>query len=557
MAGVVVLVLLVASAFKGPDERAAVQAYARAWERGDTRAMHRLLTGAAKGAHPYDDFAARQQGALATATATKVATGTPRKAGEHSWRLPVRVETKAFGPVRGVVAFDVADEDGEARLDWHPEDVFPGLARGERLKRTTRMPDRADLLARDGTALAEGTERTSTLGAAAEAIVGTVGPVPKERAAEVRRRGLPTDAQIGLTGLERIFEERLAGTPGGELRAGLRLLAKREPRKAQPVRTTLDVGVQTAAVASLAGRLGGVVALDPRNGEVLGVAGIGFSGLQPPGSTFKIITLAAALDAGVAKPSDTFPVQTAATLSGVELENANGEACGGTLAESFAESCNSVFAPMGAKLGAKRLVAAAERFGFNTPPGIVGAATSTIPPAEEIGDDLAVGSSAIGQGRVQASALQMALVAATIARRGKRPAPTLDLEAAKQDAPTTTAVPASVARRVGRMMTGVVNAGTGTSAAIPGVTVAGKTGTAELRSTKRCEPDPSGVGGSESCPADQQPDPTDTTAWFAAYAPAGDRQPRVAVGLYVVGAGAGGETAAPAAKQVLLAALKR
>ena len=82
----------------------------------------------------------------------------------------------------------------------------------------------------------------------------------------------------------------------------------------------------------------------------------------------------------------------------MKLENANGEYCGGTLAHAFAVSCNSVFAPLGAKLGATRLVAIAERFGFNQAPDIAGAATSSIPPPPEIGDDLAVGSSAIGQG---------------------------------------------------------------------------------------------------------------------------------------------------------------
>ena len=140
----------------------------------------------------------------------------------------------------------------------------------------------------------------------------------------------------------------------------------------------------------------------------------------------KIITLTGALEKGEVKASDNFPFQTATTLSGVELQNANGESCGGSLAETFAESCNSVFAPMGAKLGGKGLVDIAERFGFNKPPAIPGAAISTIPPAEEIGDDLAVGSSAIGQGRVQATTLQMTLVAATIAMRGRKPALTLD-----------------------------------------------------------------------------------------------------------------------------------
>jgi peptidoglycan glycosyltransferase len=287
---------------------------------------------------------------------------------------------------------------------------------------------------------------------------------------------------------------------------------------------------------------------------VLAFAGIAFSTLQPPGSTFKMVTLTGVLEARIAKPSDSFPVRTKAVLDGVELDNANGESCGGTLVQAFANSCNSVFAPLGAKLGARRLVAMAERFGFNQDPGVPGAATSTIPPADQIGDDLAVGSSAIGQGRVQATPLAMARVAATIGLHGRRPPLTFDLRAGRAARPGARVIPAGVSGEVERMMVAVVQGGTGTAAAIPGVEVAGKTGTAELRTTKKCLPDPKHP---ESCtPAEQKNDPTDTDAWFAAYAPAGKGRPRVAVGVMLVGAGAGGDTAAPVARAVLVAALK-
>jgi peptidoglycan glycosyltransferase len=292
----------------------------------------------------------------------------------------------------------------------------------------------------------------------------------------------------------------------------------------------------------------------PETGEVLALAGIAQSAPQPPGSTFKIVTLAGVLQQHVAKRSDTFPYQTATKLEGVEVQNANGESCGGSLESSFAHSCNSVFAPLGAKLGARRLVATAERFGFNEDPGLAGAARSTIPAAAEIGDDLAVGSSAIGQGRVQATALQMAIVAATIGRRGRRPRPTLDYTAAQADSPTVRATRPRTARTVERMMLAVVRGGTGVAAAIPGVPVAGKTGTAELKTTVRCTPDP--ANPDSSCPPPTPDDPSDTDAWFAAYAPAGTGRPRIAVGVLLVGAGAGAETAAPAARDVLIAGLR-
>ena len=192
------------------------------------------------------------------------------------------------------------------------------------------------------------------------------------------------------------------------------------------MRTSIAPSVQAAAVDALAGRLGGIAVVRPRTGEILALSGIAFSGLQPPGSTFKMVTLAAALDARVAGPGSTYPVQTATTLDGVELQNANGESCGGTLTTAFAHSCNSVFAPLGVKVGADRLVAMAERLGFNRSTGIAGAATSTIPPPDELENPLTLGSTAIGQGRLQATALQMSWIAATIGQRGRRPRLTLE-----------------------------------------------------------------------------------------------------------------------------------
>src|SRR5436305_13677781 len=134
-----------------------------------------------------------------------------------------------------------------------------------------------------------------------------------------------------------------------------------------------------------------------------------------------MVTRTTPLQRGVVRPTSVFPYATAATLSGVQLAKASGESCGGSLVQAFASSCNSVFAPLGAKLGAHRLVATAERFGFNKPPTIPYAATSQIPSADQIGDDLAVGASAIGQGRVLATTLQMATVASAIGLGGRLP----------------------------------------------------------------------------------------------------------------------------------------
>ena len=249
---------------------------------------------------------------------------------------------------------------------------------------------------------------------------------------------MPADAIVGVSGLELALDSSLRGTPGGELLASrrtvgddaTRVLATATPKAASAVRTTVSPSVQRAAVTALGGQLGGIVAMVPATGQILAVAGIGLDDLQPPGSTFKMITLTGVLQAGLATPHTVFPYATYATLDGVKLNNANGEECGGTLELAFAVSCNSVFAPLGAKLGAARLVATAERYGFNHSPGVPGAVESTLPPAAQIQGQLDVGSTAIGQGEVQASALEMATVAATIADGGRRPQPTFNPAAA-------------------------------------------------------------------------------------------------------------------------------
>jgi cell division protein FtsI/penicillin-binding protein 2 len=192
-------------------------------------------------------------------------------------------------------------------------------------------------------------------------------------------------------------------------------------------------------------------------------------------------------------------------------------------------------------------VEAAQKFGFNEQPTLTGAARSTIPAAAEIGDDLAVGSSAIGQGKVLATPLQMALVAATIGADGMRPRPTL-LKGG--DAERVRATSVSVARTIKSYMRTVVTDGTGGAAALPGIKVSGKTGTAELRTTVKKEPPPELVDPNAPPPVE---DLTDTDAWFTAFAPY--RKPSVAVAVLLVGQGTGGDTAAPAAGLVLKAAL--
>jgi cell division protein FtsI/penicillin-binding protein 2 len=553
-----------------PASYALADQFVTAWTRREYASMYSDLAASSRRATSVGEFASDYREALTTATATRLQMTGKARGVRDGVEVPVRVYTRLFGTLSLDFTLSTAAEAAGTRVLWSRSLSFPGLHRGELLSRSTSLPERAPLLARDGSVLAEalpaqtdsatGTEatRNSPLGVAADAVLGSVGPVPAARRQALEEQGVPADATVGLSGLELAFDDRLRGTPGGELLAGGRLLAYAKPRAAPPVRTSVSPALQRAAVSALGGQLGGIVAMQPSTGQVLAVAGLGLDGLQPPGSTFKMITTTGVLEAKLAGEHTVFPYATYATLDGVKLNNANGEECGGSLELAFAVSCNSVFSPLGVKLGAGRLVAMAERFGFNHEPGIAGAAESTLPPAGEIQGELDVGSTAIGQGQVLASPLEMATVAATVADGGRRPQATFSLGPSQRGA---RAMSASVARTMRHLMIAVVREGTGTAAAIPGVTVAGKTGTAELKSA--CTSAPSTETSSseakeaskEGCQGSSaESEAANTDAWFAAFAPA--LHPRVVVCVLLVKDGAGGATAAPVAREVIEAALQ-
>ena len=523
----------------GRGEKQVVMRYVQAWARGDYRAMYALLDEKSRSRITERRFAAAYQNAAAVATLSSVTPGPVSARHGNTIGVQMLVHTRLFGVIRETLAVPVVGSGSNTAVSYSTALLFPGLQPGEKLKRRVHLAPRAALLASDGTPLAEGPDRTSPIPDVAAQIAGSVGPIPAAAKVLYAEQGYPSKAKVGLDGLEAIFQRQLAGTPGGALLAGHRTLAVRAPIAGRDVQTTINPTIERAAVTAMAGRFAGITAMDPRTGALLAVAGVAFSALQPPGSTMKIITVTGALEAKIAKLTDTFPLASQATIDGYTLHNAGGEVCGGTLLNAFAVSCNSVFAPLGVKLGARRLVAVAERFGFDQAPSIPGAAEAQIPSAGTIGSDLAVGSSAIGQGKVQASALQMTDVAATIAMGGRRPLPTLS---AHQPARFVHVTSRRVARLVQKMMVAVVQFGTGVPAQIPGVQVAGKTGTAELRNTDNPN-DPNASA------------PQNTDSWFVGYAPVG--KPRVVVGALFPAQGAGAQTAAPAVQQVLVAALKQ
>ncbi len=508
-----------------------MERYAKAWSRGDYQAMYGMLDAASRQGLSEEQFHADYADAAVTATLISLHIGQVGSPSGGFVPVAASVPTRLFGTLRGLVEVPLSS-DGSA-VHFAGTLLFPGLRAGEQLQRDTSLPARGSLLADNGTPLAEGPQRTSPIPSVAGEVVGALGPIPRPQAVQYASLGYPPGAKVGLDGLEQIFQTRLVGAIGGTLLAGRRVLARATPHAGQTVHTTIDPGIEEAAISALGSSYAAMTVMDPRTGALLALVGFAYSDVQPPGSTMKIITSTGALEAGITTLGTVYQYASSADVDGYVMDNSNNEDCGGTLLNSFAVSCNSVFAPLGLQLGAQRLVATAERFGFNQQPPIAGALESTIPSASTIGDGVAVASSAIGQGKVQASTLEMATVGATIAMGGLRPIPTLLYGAPPRFVRATSA---HVAAEVQQMMIAVVEEGTGTSAQIPGVVVAGKTGTAELTDT-----------------ASSANATSETDAWFVGYAPAG--KPRVAACALFPNAGYGGDTAAPAVRQALEAAL--
>lgn len=551
----IAFVIGVATGAPGSPEQDAADRFARAWEKKDFKAMYAELNEASRAGVSRGEFEAAYRDTQEVATTRALDAGSVGDSADSGSGKVVPVEitvtTVAFGSVDAELDLPYAD-DG---IEWDESLTFPGLDAGEELAADVELAERAPILARDGTPLAEGPveEREHPIGSAAVDVTGEVGEAPEEDLARLARHGFSPETPVGISGLERAFNDRLAGKPGGSLLAvsadgsAIRTLAKSKPQKGAPVKTSIDPDLQETAVAALAGRSGGVAVLDARTGDVRALAGQAFSAPQPPGSTFKVVTTTAALEAGAVSLDDEFEISNGVNVGGRFLNNANGEYCGGTFREAFAESCNAVFAPLGPAVGNDELVETAEAFGFNSPPSLyapqvireVEPEEATIPT--EIGEEIDLGVSAIGQGEVLATPLEMATVAQTVANDGVRlPTSIVANQKLRPEAEPVRVMSEQTAAELTELMIGVVTEGTGTAGAISEAQVAGKTGTAELG------PKP----GEEDSPNPVQI----KDAWFTAFAPA--EKPRLAVGVMLIEAeAAGGEVAAPIASEVLSAGL--
>ncbi|HSQ38217.1 MAG TPA: penicillin-binding transpeptidase domain-containing protein, partial [Acidimicrobiia bacterium] len=337
---------------------------------------------------------------------------------------------------------------------------------------------------------------------------------------------------VGRSGLELALERRLAGTPDQQVQRVNRygrmveVLAEFPGTEPEAVTTTLDIDLQEAveAVIAAAPELAAVVVVDVATGGIRGVASRplnGFNralgGLYPPGSAFKVITAAALLAEGVT-PAQEVDCPEEVVLGGRRFTNAGGEALGQIpFVDAFAFSCNTTFAPLAAALlDPGELAAAATGFGFGTAPGLP--LTASTPVFPEPVDDAEEAAAAIGQGRVLASPLHLATVAAAVAGGGWQPS-SLVVGDPSPRAPLAPRVAADLAE----FMLAVVARGTGTAAAVEGEEVHGKTGTAEYQAGALIQ----------------------AHAWFIGY------WKGYAFAVLVEGGGGGGRVAAPLAADLV------
>jgi peptidoglycan glycosyltransferase len=384
---------------------------------------------------------------------------------------------------------------------------------------------------------------------------------------------------IGRAGLERSRNDALAGEKNEISSIVDDLSGKR--KVGDNVITNLDPQAQQVAINALGGRRGSVVAIEPATGKVRVMAS--WPAYDPnslrdpkvfrrlnrednsplfnratqagyvPGSTMKVVTAAAALDSGKFTPDSTVLGKSPINISGVPLKNFSDEQFGAiTLTTALTHSVNTVWAQVAERLGHAKYADYMRRFGFGadppmdypegqmTPSGVFDVKRNRFIDPDSSAVD--IGRVAIGQERLRVTPLQMATVAATVANGGMRMAPQLTSRIVDPDGRTVERIEPKEAERVmseesarqlTEMMANVVREGTGTAAALSGIEVAGKTGTAELNIAQRLN----------------QP-------WFIGFAPRSNPKIAVAVTLENLVGAQGGTVAAPIAKQVMESLLR-
>ena len=392
----------------------------------------------------------------------------------------------------------------------------------------------------------------------------------------------------GQSGLERLLDDVLRGRDGGEevevdsSGQAVRVLGRREPRPGASVITSLDRRIQAAAERALGEAPGAVVVMDPRDGDVLAMVSSPtfdltrfagpiprdewldlvrhpdhpllnrtFQSQYPPGSIFKLVVAAAALQEGVITPSETLSCPAAVQIGNRQFRNWRHEDQGPmTMERAIATSCNTFFYQLGLEVGAERIVRHARAFGFGeaTGIGLGGERAGAVPTPEGVDHMIArrglpgdTANLSIGQGGVLVTPLQVARFVAALANGGILWRPRLIHRIAGDESAPVLVGPRAAGRVelapavlavLRRSLWAAVNqGGTASAAAVPGFDVAGKTGTAQI------------VHDSDAARGQEH-------AWFAGYAPAGN--PQVVVVVLVERGGSGGRVAAPIARQIFL-----
>jgi penicillin-binding protein A len=370
-------------------------------------------------------------------------------------------------------------------------------------------------------------------------------------------------ATYGYAGLEQQYRDQLQGVPTGLASVFGRLGGNRQV--GNDLYTSLDPKAQRLAVSMLAGRAGSVVALDPRTGSILAMYSnpsydnnhpksetfdYALQAHSPPGSTFKVVSTSAALDTGRFTPSSTINGNSPKTISGVPLQNDNNQSFGNIdLTTALTYSVNTVFAQLAVQLGIGTMTDYMKRFGFYSPPPLdfpkdqmsisrphsLSRGNRGLAPGDPSED---IGRIGIGQGGLEVTPMQMAMVVAAVANGGKLMRPHFATRIVDPDGRTVQTIDPSVyqqvmkpssAAQLTQMMRRVVEEGTGTPAQLGGINVAGKTGTAS-------------IGG---------PNSGLTEPWFIGFAPAESPKVAVAVTIAQTQGGFGGTVAAPIAKAMI------
>ncbi|MEN3540747.1 penicillin-binding transpeptidase domain-containing protein [Microbispora sp. ZYX-F-249] len=502
-----------------PQETAA--RFTAAWARGDLAAMKAELAAPAPG---FDAAYAELTKNLAVArlavrdvragaaeddraTASYTATATVKNVGDWTYKGSLKLVVK----------------DHYWKVDWSPAAVHPALDGTNHLALKTSWPQRAAITGADGGRIDGG-----DVGGSVQQLVGFLDKATDKDVEKLGAAYKKGDA-VGRGGLQETFQKQLAGTPTTEIQVvgeSRETLHTVEGSPGKDLRTSLDLKVQGAAADAVRDldKPASLVAVRPSTGEILAVVNNkgGFNraldGRYPPGSTFKTVTAAGLLAEGLT-PSSRVTCPEEAVVGGLKIRNSDHEAFGSlSFLDSYAHSCNTTFAPLTAtKLSAAKLYDLATGLGFNQPLRIGVPATAGSMPKATSDADLAAES--FGQGRITASPLVMATVAAAVADGSWRP-PTLVPSLKQKTAPRE--LPGNVVTGLRSMMKAVVTKGTAHAAGLPAGT-AGKTGTAEF-----------GTGPK-----------LDSHAWFIGYR--GD----VAFAVVVEAGGMGGGVAAPVAARFL------